>query len=111
MHVFARAFDEQAPEAAQMARNWISVPIVVTVDSIACVELLCDVHGCGLVEPNGVVGTISRASTAFRQGKSSPSSVSSIDKLVQHLVGAIGTHSRALSRPRFEPTQCEDAHV
>ncbi|KZV80788.1 glycosyltransferase family 2 protein [Exidia glandulosa HHB12029] len=98
-HVFARVFDEQAPEAAQMARDGISVPSVVTVDNAACVELLRGVRERGLVKPNGVVGAISRSSTAFRQGKSSSSSVGGGDELVQDLVGAFGTHSSFVTSP------------
>ncbi|KZV86255.1 hypothetical protein EXIGLDRAFT_228981 [Exidia glandulosa HHB12029] len=81
-HVFARVFDEQAPEGVQMARDVISVPSVVTVDNAACVELLRGLRERGLVKPNGVAGTISRSLTAFRQGKLSTSSVGGGDDLV-----------------------------
>ncbi|KZV86256.1 P-loop containing nucleoside triphosphate hydrolase protein [Exidia glandulosa HHB12029] len=98
-HVFTRVFDEQAPEAAQMAHDGISVPSVVTVDNAACVELLRGVRERGLVKHKGVVGAISRSSTAFRQGKSSSSSVGGGDELtlrfgIKHYAGSCAYDAR-----------------
>ncbi|KZV87433.1 hypothetical protein EXIGLDRAFT_697540 [Exidia glandulosa HHB12029] len=66
--ILACVSDEQAPEAAQMARDGFSVPSVVTVDNAARVELL-------------------------RGGNPSSSSVGGGDELVQDLVGAFETRS------------------
>ncbi|KZV80048.1 hypothetical protein EXIGLDRAFT_436845 [Exidia glandulosa HHB12029] len=82
-----------------MTRDGISVPSVAAIDNAACVELLRGVRKRGRVKPNGVVGAISRSSTAFRQGKSSSSSVGSGDELVQDPVSAFGTHCSFVTSP------------
>jgi chitin synthase len=95
-YVLRNTFDDAVGLGAQLAADGIPLPTTPTIDNGACVELL---RGATLAErasrkPGGVLGSMNKASSSFRSGKSGDARDA---ELLQDLLSKFGAHASFIS--------------
>ncbi|KAK7037679.1 hypothetical protein VNI00_010904 [Paramarasmius palmivorus] len=96
--VLRHTFEDNVGYNAHMTSDGISLPAISTMDNSACVELL---RGSLVVEktmrkPGGILGALSRASSAHKQGKGNEHRN---EDLHQELVTKFGVHASFVASP------------
>lgn len=90
-HVTHQTFDDTVEQNARAIADGIVLPAINTMDNTACVELLRGGAFGHEKVPGGMFGVMSRAATAYRQGKQGDGKID--EELLKELNSKFGVHT------------------
>jgi chitin synthase len=99
-YVIRNTFEDAVGRNGELSGDGVTLPAVTTMDNSACVELL---RGAQLSEsahrkPNGVIGVMSKASSAFKF-KSGKGADNKNEDMLQDLLSKFGVHASFVATP------------